>query len=123
MRAPATPLRARQRFQILDRDAHAGARRTLRVATGVVFRVRRSGDIEMSPGWTIDELLQENRGSDRSAPTPARVLHICPLAADQILVLVPGRHPPEALTDALPSLNQLPSQLIIVREKAGGLTR
>src|SRR3954452_20857621 len=72
----------------------------------------------MRPRWTIDDLLQKQRRRDRAAPTAARIFHVRPLAADQLLVIVPLGQSPDALTDALTTLNQLLSQLIAVREKA-----
>src|SRR5256885_12915204 len=75
----------------------------------------------MRPRWTIDELLQKDGGRDRAAPASARVFHVRPLAADQLLVLVPLRQSPKALADALSAFNQLPSQLIVVREESRGL--
>src|SRR5438270_3327051 len=71
----------------------------------------------MRPRCTIDELLQKQCRRDRAAPTAARIFHVRPLAADQLLVIVPLRQSPQALTDALTALNQLLSQLVIVREK------
>src|ERR1051326_7060884 len=71
-----------------------GRPRPSRLASRLVLHVRRAGDVEMRPRWTIDELLQKDRGRDRAAPASARVLHVRPLAADQALVLVPlGQSP------------------------------
>ena len=72
----------------------------------------------MGPRWTIDELLQKQRSADCAAPPPARIFHVRPFAADQILVIVPDGQAPQALTSSLATFNQLPSQLIVIREQS-----
>src|SRR5712691_9336381 len=73
----------------------------------------------MGPRWTIDELLEKYRCGNRAAPASARVFHVRPFAANQILVVVPDGHSPETLAGAIATFNQLPSQGIIIGEKAG----
>src|SRR2546427_537565 len=109
---------ARKRFEKRDRHPHARPGRSARLACGLVLRVRRAGNVEMGPRWTIDELLQKQRSADRAAPPPARIFHVRPFAADQILVIVPDGQAPQALTSSLATFNQLPSQLIVIRKQS-----
>src|SRR5258707_104778 len=102
---------ARKRLQELDGDAHSRARRAPHFARRLVFRISGSRDVEVSPRWTMYELLEKQCRGGRPGPAPARILHVRPIAADEVLVIVPFGQPPEAFTDAFSTLNQLPSQL------------
>ena len=79
-------------------------------------------DIEMDPR-IIGESLEEEGSRDRAAPAAARILHVRPIAANQVPILVPNRKPPRRLTGRLACINQLLSQLIIRGEQAGRLMR
>src|SRR5687767_12856715 len=105
----------RQRLKELDAHPYAGSVGSARLARILALRIRRSGNVEMCPRWTIDELLEEDGRADCSSPASTRIFHVRPFASDQILVVVPGGKSPHALADTFPRFNQHPGQLITVR--------
>src|SRR3954468_12958903 len=67
--------------------------------------VCRSCDVQMDPGISLGELLQEQRGSDRARRASAGILDVGHVALDDLLVVVPQWERPARFAGALGSID------------------
>ena len=103
--------------QPAQREAQPEGRRPDGIAGVVAVVIGRARDVEVRPRrLRVHELLEEHRAVDRAAPPAARVLHVRPVGADVLAVLLPHREAPEALVRPLPRLHELLREGVVVRE-------
>src|SRR5580704_10891734 len=98
---------------------YGNARWALRDPWFVFFRPRRAGDIEVQPRSVFGKFLEEHRGVDGAAPTPAGVDDIRDIRTDIILVLFVERKPPEFLACLIDGTTKALVHFVVIREYAG----
>src|SRR5262249_47691040 len=81
----------------LHQAAHRDPARTLRDPRLGLFHPRDARNVEVQPRLAVDELLEELRRRDRSAPASAGVDDVRDAALDHLFVFLVERQPPELL--------------------------
>ena len=95
----------------LEEGEHAVPGAALRVERGGAVAERRAGDVGVDPVALADELAQEERRGDRSAPAFAGVLQVGDVALQLILQIFEQRQPPELLAGIFGGCAELRGEL------------
>src|SRR5208283_5053702 len=73
----------------------------------------------MRPGRVVDVLREERRGRDGAAVAAAGVLDVSHVALDLVLVLLPQRQRPDAVTGAVGGRADFLLQHVVITEETG----
>src|SRR5262249_53456277 len=76
-------------------------------------------DVDVRPRSILDKSLQELRGGDRAALTPAAVFHVGELGIDLFVVSLREGHAPDPFSRRLARGDKPLSELVVVGKEAG----
>src|SRR5215813_9438158 len=102
----------------LDEEIREQRRRPPGAALGRPALVGGAGDVEVRPGHPLRELAEEGRRGDRAAVAAADVGEVGEVALELVEILLGERQLPAAVLGALPGLEQLFDERLVVPEEA-----
>src|SRR6185369_949955 len=109
-------------LEVLDQEPHSDSCGPLGRAGARLFAPGGSGDIQMCPAGSADELLQEPSGRDSAAVAgSAGILQVGYVALHCFAVFIPEGKLPEPLTAALSGLFQALQQALVATHHAARL--
>src|SRR5437588_7252755 len=105
-------------FDEVEERADGDSGRAFRAEGFRLVAPGRARDVEMRPGDSVGELLDEGRGGYRPGLAPADVLDVCDVGLDLLRVLLVERQLPELLADLAARLDHVVNEFLIRSEYA-----
>src|SRR5436305_1968598 len=103
----------------VEKGADGDASRAFRAEGFRLVAPGRARDVEVRPGDSVGELLDEGGGGYRPGLAPADVLDVCDVGLDLLRVLLVERQLPELLADLAARLDHFVNEFLIRSEYAG----